>query len=390
MQYSGVPTDAAAPTVEAGIVALKSRSVPVAEAVEMSLRALEWLQAQGCQQFLFKYCSTFDSTPEGNIGPVAEALADALQAEQVIVCPVYPSLGRTMHQGHLFVGDKLLSESGMQNHPLSPMTDPDIRRWLDLQTSAQIGHVPSVAVAAGRVAIRTALNNCQQRGERLIVTDAVIDNDLIEIGAAASDLPLLTGGSGIALGLPQNFRDKGLIGNTTPNWQGVGGPAAVLSGSCSVATRAQVALHRKSHPTFELTTEAVMAGQITAQNVVDWYNVQNDPCPLIYSSADPETVAAAQEKWGRDALADGIEVLFGNIARALVDNGVTRLVLAGGETSGAVIDALNAQALEIGPEIDPGVPAIRVQGRDLALALKSGNFGAEDFFERAAKFLDKT
>lgn len=390
MQYSGVPTDAAAPTVEAGIVALKSRSVPVAEAVEMSLRALEWLQAQGCQQFLFKYCSTFDSTPDGNIGPVAEALADALQAERVIVCPVYPSLGRTLHQGHLFVGDKLLSESGMQNHPLNPMTDPDIRRWLGLQTNGLIGHIPSVTIASGRAAIRAALDECQQRGARLIVTDAVIDNDLIEIGAAATDLPLLTGGSGIALGLPQNFRDKGLIGNTKPDWHGVEGPAVVLSGSCSVATRAQVARHRKTHATLELTADAVMTGQITARNVVDWYNSQNDPCPLVYSSADPAAVATAQNKWGRDTLAGSIEKLFGDIARTLVDRGVTRLVLAGGETSGAVIDALNAQALEIGPEIDPGVPAIRVQGRELALALKSGNFGAEDFFERAIRFLDKT
>jgi uncharacterized protein YgbK (DUF1537 family) len=214
--YSGVPSGPADAGVEAGIVALKSRSIPAGEAVRQSLAALDWLGVQGCRQFLFKYCSTFDSTPEGNIGPVAEALADALGADRVVVCPAFPSLGRTLHHGHLFVGDRLLSESGMERHPLNPMTEPDIRRWLSRQCHGAVGHVPTSVVLRGADAIRDALGRCRDAGERLVVVDAVRDADLVEIGAAVADLPLVTGGSGVALGLPDNFRRAGLIDRTPP------------------------------------------------------------------------------------------------------------------------------------------------------------------------------
>ncbi len=388
VQYVGVPESPADSQVEAGIVALKSRSVPADQAVTLSLQALDWLRAQGCTQFLFKYCSTFDSTDAGNIGPVAEALADALDASQVIVCPAFPATGRSVYQGHLFVGNRLLSESGMQNHPLTPMTDPDLRRVLDRQSKGSVGHLPFAVVAEGPQAIRVRLEAEQAKGHRLIVADAVRDEDLRMLGQAAAELPLITGGSGIALGLPENFRARGELAASAEPWQGKAGRAAALSGSCSQATRGQVAEHARAQPVLRLDADAVMTGQTSAAEVADWILAQ-DGLPLAYSSADPEEVQAAQQRHGGAAVAAAFEALFAEVARRLVAGGVTRLITAGGETSGAVVEGLALTELAIGPEIAPGVPAIRA-GETLTLALKSGNFGAPDFFARAAAVLEAT
>ena len=385
--YSGIPKGAADEAVEAGIVALKSRSIPAADAVARSLAALDWLREQGCRQYLFKYCSTFDSTADGNIGPVAEALADALDADRVVVCPAYPSLNRTVHQGHLFVGDRLLSESGMESHPLNPMTDADIRRWLARQCKGSVGHVSTGTVLRGAEVIQDALERCREAGERLVVTDTVRDADLVAIGTAAADLPLVTGGSGVALGLPDNFRRAGLIGTSPPRIDALSGPCVVLSGSCSAATRKQVEEHRRRHPALEVRPRSVMAGEMTPAIALDWTRYHREDVPVVFSSADPASVRSAQETFGRDALAARLEKFFGDLAALLVRSGVERIVSAGGETSGAVVAALGIEAMEIGPEIDPGVPALRVPGRPLALALKSGNFGGADFFERAAAAL---
>ena len=381
VQYSGVPDVAADADVEAGIVALKSRTIAASDAVAQSLAALAWLRAQGAQQFLFKYCSTFDSTPQGNIGPVADALADALGAERVIVCPAYPSLGRSIFQGHLFVGDKLLSESGMQNHPLTPMTDPDLRRCLARQSHSKVGHVPAGIVLQGRKAIREAV---ERSDARFIVVDVVRDADLIEIDEAVADFRLITGGSGIAIGLPRVFGERGAIKSTSSKWTGIGGPVAVLSGSCSVATRGQVAYHRRRHGAIEITADEAMSGAIDIDRLVAFGRSSGNDVPLIYSSADPEIVRAAQTKYGREAVAQRLEALMAEIARRLVAAGIKRIVVAGGETSGAVVEGLGIKTLEIGPEIDPGVPAMKSASPELALALKSGNFGGEDFFVRAA------
>lgn len=385
--YTRVPDVPAGEHVEAGIVALKSRNIPANEAVAQSLAALDWLEAQGCRQIVFKYCSTFDSTPAGNIGPVAEALADALNADTVVFCPASPSLGRTLYAGHLFVGDRLLSECGMENHPLTPMTDPDIRRWLSRQTPCGVGHVPEQTVRAGRAAIRRNLADQRRRANRFIVVDAVCDSDLIETAAAASDHPLVTGGSGIADGLVNNFRKKGLIGDFEMSWTGNRCKAIVLSGSCSKVTQAQVKHHRRCHPALQVEPEAVMSGTMTAKIAADWAREQSESLPLIFSSADPVLVEQTQIKPGRATIAGELESFFGQTARLLADDGFGRIIVAGGETSGAVIQALAVNSLEIGPQIDPGVPALNVPGRELALALKSGNFGEVDFFSRAAGFL---
>lgn len=388
VQYVGVPDAPAAPDVEAGIVALKSRSIPVAEAVAQSLAALDWLRAQGCAQFFFKYCSTFDSTPEGNIGPVAEALAEALNAQDVIFCPAFPATGRSIYQGHLFVGDRLLSESGMQHHPLTPMRDPDLRRWLAHQTRGTVGHVPATAVLGGVDSTRAALMGEASKGHRLIVTDAITDADLITLGHAAANHLLITGGSGIAMGLPENFRARGLLSADSGEWRGQNGPVVALSGSCSGATRAQVAAHAASQPSREITADEVISEELDADTLAAWA-LSQDGVPLIYSSAEPEAVAAAQARHGALALAEAIEALFADLARALATKGVTRLISAGGETSGAVVSGLGVKQLEIGPEIDPGVPMIRAND-SLVLALKSGNFGAADFFAKAAAMMEGT
>ncbi|MEM6677655.1 MAG: 3-oxo-tetronate kinase [Pseudomonadota bacterium] len=386
VQYSGVPSAPAAEGVEAGVVALKSRTIPVADAVAQSLAALDWLRAQGCSQIFFKICSTFDSTPEGNIGPVADALLDALDIETpAIVCPAFPATGRTVFHGHLFVGDRLLSASGMENHPLTPMTDPDIRRWLSHQTRHPVGHLPAATVWEGAEAVAAALAAEGAAGRRLVVADAIRDEDLVILGRAAGTTGLLVGGSGLGLGLPANFRAGAPA--TAPAWQGIEGPVALLSGSCSRATNGQVAHHAARHPALAVEADEVVAGRITAEEVTSFMLAHPNDLPLAYSSADPARVAAAQEAHGRETVAEAIEGLFADTARRLAAAGVTRIVTAGGETSGAVVEALDLTALEIGPEIDPGVPALRATGRPLTLALKSGNFGAVDFFEKAAAVL---
>ncbi|MBJ3776051.1 3-oxo-tetronate kinase [Acuticoccus mangrovi] len=387
VQYVGVPEAAADPGVEAGVVALKSRSIAADEAVRQSLAALDWLIAAGCRQFLFKICSTFDSTPEGNIGPVAEALIARLGTrDPVVVCPVFPATGRTLYLGHLFVGDALLSESGLENHPINPMTDPDIRRWLARQTKGAVGHVALPTVRQGAAALRAALLAERDGGRQLAVVDAIDDDDLTLIADAAEGFPLLVGGSGVALGLPVVYRRAGLIASHAGAWRGTNGKAVALSGSCSKATRGQVAEHARHGPQWKIDTDGVMDGTLTAAELVDWA-MAAEGLPLVYSSDDPEAVAAAQRRHGGARVAEALEHLFGEVAKGLAAKGARRLIVAGGETSGAVVTALGLEALEIGPKIDPGVPAVR--SGELVLALKSGNFGAPDFFEKAMKVMGR-
>jgi uncharacterized protein YgbK (DUF1537 family) len=381
-QYTAVPSGPAASDVQAGVVALKTRSIPAGDAIAQSLAALDWLLAQGCEQIYFKYCSTFDSTAKGNIGPVAEALADALDASTVIVCPAFPGTGRSIYQGHLFVNDVLLNESGMKNHPLTPMTDPDIRRVLASQSKGEVGHVDAATVMAGAAGIRARLDVLADAGTRLIVVDALQDGDLMQIGAAAKGLRLITGGSGAALGLPANF---GITPQSVSPWRGEGGKCVILSGSCSVATRGQIAHHKASYNALEITADMLFNGNMTARKAADWA-LATDGLPLIYSSADPVVVARAQDTYGRDESAYQVEQFFAEVARFCSVAGVRKILTAGGETSGAVVEGLSLAQLEIGPEIDPGVPALRA-GDTLVLALKSGNFGSVDYFEKAAGIL---
>ncbi|WP_338418348.1 3-oxo-tetronate kinase [Paracoccus tegillarcae] len=392
-QYPGVPTTPADPAIEAGVISLKSRSAQAAEAVADSLVALNWLLAQGCEQIIFKYCSTFDSTDEGNIGPVADALAAALDVAGVVVCPAFPTAGRTVYQGHLFVFDRLLSESGMQNHPLTPMTDPDLRRVLARQSAGEIGLVAWPTVAAGSVAIRDALDRIAAEGQTFAVVDAISDADLMQIGLALDGVPLLTGGSGIALGLPGNFIRAGKAKGGAGPVQPVSGPGAILAGSCSGATRGQVDQHLADHPGLAIDVPAVMEGRVTAADLVAFITANAARAPLVYSSGAPEQVTEMQRRFGREQVAASLDALFADTARELIAQGYRRIVVAGGETSGAVAQAvtqaLRVDAMRIGPEIDPGVPILSLnKDQPVLLALKSGNFGAPDFFAKALRMME--
>ncbi|RWD31020.1 MAG: four-carbon acid sugar kinase family protein [Mesorhizobium sp.] len=384
VQFLGVPSEDAEADVEAGVVSLTSRSIPPADAIRQSLAALGWLQAQGCEQFVFKYCSTFDSTPDGNIGPVAEALAKALSTKGVVVCPAFPTAGRTIYQGHLFVGNRLLNESGMQHHPLNPMTDPDIRRWLARQSAYPVGNVAWPIVQAGAAAIAEELQKACAKGETLVVVDAISDDDLVTIGLAVKDRCLLTGGSGIALGLPGNFIAAGKAAGALPTRTRIDGPEAILAGSCSGATLEQVSVHAETHPTLAVDVDAVMEGGFTENEIVRFALDNAGRAPLAYSSSTPEQVRATQQRHGGDVVARKLDALFANAARMLVQGGIRKLVVAGGETSGAVVSALDIDRLTIGEEIDPGVPLLTANApAPMALALKSGNFGSRDFFAKA-------
>jgi 3-dehydrotetronate 4-kinase len=383
----GVPRpDLDLPEADAIVVALKSRSIPAHEAVELSLAALEWLKNAGVRQFYFKYCSTFDSTPAGNIGPVADAVLEALHEPFTIACPAFPTNARTIYHGHLFVGGELLSESGMRDHPINPMTDSSLVRVLQQQTEGRVALIPFSTVDRGAEAIAAAASALQAQGYRYAIVDALTDRNLRDIGAACASMRLLTGGSGLALGLPTNYRHAGLLKrHAADNVPRVAGPAVVLAGSCSTATQRQVARVKKGWDAFELDPLAIAAAADGAAEAYAWAASRTGDKPiLIYSTADAQHVAAAQSQLGRDRASEAVERTFAALAKRLVDGGVRRMIVAGGETSGAVVSALGIEGLRIGPEIDPGVPwTVTLSDEPIALALKSGNFGADDFFERA-------
>ena len=383
------------PDADAVVVALKTRTVQAAEAVDKSLTALAWLQRAGVLQILFKYCSTFDSTDAGNIGPVAEALMGALGADFTLYCPAFPEAGRTIYQGYLFVGTLLLSESGMRDHPLTPMRDPSLVRVLQRQSRGRVGLVPAAIVGRGAAAIGDAFARLRGEGFAHAIVDAIADRDLEAIGEAAADFELITGGSGIALGLPENFRRRGLLGEGrgADELPAIGGAAAVLSGSCSTATLAQVAYMEKRAPAFTIDPIAAAEGAAIARQALTWATPLLGRRPILISaSAAADRVAMVQQRLGRERAGAMVEAIMAQIAQGLVDRGVRRLVVAGGETAGAVVQALGVTGLRIGRQIDPGVPWTVSLPADagepaLALALKSGNFGAPDFFLRAFSVL---
>lgn len=387
VQTIGVPPEPVR-EVDAVVVALKSRTIPAAEAVAQSLQALEWLRGQGCRQVYFKVCSTFDSTPQGNIGPVAEALLEALGANFCCVTPAFPENGRTVYKGHLFVGDVLLAESGMRHHPLTPMTDSNLVRVLQAQCQGRVGLVEHRTVRGGAAPIHARIRELQDQGLRFAIVDAVDDEDLMHLGRAIADHPLVVAGSGVAIGLPQNH-------GLSPSVEAAAlppahGARAVVSGSCSVATNAQVRDFRgRGLPAFELDPLRLAAGQDLVTEALAWARPRLGPDPvLVYSSAAPEAVQAVQEKLGVALAGALVEKALAAIARGLVENGVGELVVAGGETSGATVQALGVRQMRIGPQIDPGVPWCHAEAsacgnRPIHLALKSGNFGSTDFFTRA-------
>jgi uncharacterized protein YgbK (DUF1537 family) len=386
VQVIGVP-DGELPEADAVVIALKSRTIPAGDAVAQSLAAAEALLAAGAKQLLFKYCSTFDSTDEGNIGPVADALLKRLGAGFALACPAFPANGRSIYQGHLFAGAHLLNESGMENHPLTPMRDPNLVRVLGRQTEGSVGLVPFAVVERGAGAIRDAMTRLAEGGRRYAIVDAVTDAHLVAIGEAAAKHALVTGGSGIAMGLPANFRAAGLLPErpdaaSLPTPQGL---CAVVAGSCSRATLGQIGFARDHVPVLELDALALPDAAALAAQALEWVQgkLSADRPVVVAASAPPEKVAALQAKLGRDAAGVLVEDALAAVAAGLVARGVGRLVVAGGETSGAVVSRLGVRQLRIGQEIDPGVPWTHAAPTGIHMALKSGNFGGRDFFLKA-------
>ncbi len=392
VQVSGVPEghvdlDGA----DAVVVALKSRTIPASLAVEQSLHALDFLMSVGVEQVFFKYCSTFDSTDQGNIGPVMEALQEKLKCDVTIACPAFPEAGRSLFQGHLFVNGQLLSESSLRDHPLTPMRDPDLVRVLQRQSLGSVGLIPWEIVRTGHSAIAQAIDDARKNGNSLLIVDAIVDDDLRAIGQAVSGHKLISGGSGVAIGLPDNFRRAGKLRAYDPvaGFDYPAGPGAILAGSCSAATRGQIRTAIETgFPALQLDPFKLAKGSAEVQRACDWLFEtlgQSQLPPLVYSTASPDEVREFQIEYGRDRAGEIVEEAQKTLARHLFGLGVRRFIVAGGETSGAVVEALGVPMLEIGPEIAPGVPWTRSIGGDetVSLALKSGNFGDADFFAKA-------
>ncbi|WP_447779608.1 3-oxo-tetronate kinase [Variovorax boronicumulans] len=388
VQTIGVPAGPLDADVDAVVVALKSRTIAPAEAIAQSLEALRWLQAQGAQQIYFKYCSTFDSTAQGNIGPVTEALMDALGCDFTIATPAFPDNKRTVFKGYLFAGDVLLNESGMQNHPLTPMTDPNLVRVLQAQCTRKVGLIDHAVVARGADAVDARIAQLKAEGVRIAIVDAVSNDDLLRMGPALAKLPLLTAGSGVAIGLPANF---GLAPSSQASaLPKAGGKTAVVSGSCSLATNRQVLdFIQRGGAAMAIDPLRIAAGVDVAAEALAWAAPLIDKgSVLVYSTAEAGAVKSVQGRLGVEEAGAMVERTIAAIARGLVERGVHQLVVAGGETSGACVQALGIAQMQIGPQIDPGVPWCHARSdaapeAGLHITLKSGNFGSDDFFTKA-------
>ncbi len=389
VQTIGVPVLPLTADVDAVVVALKSRTVAPQEAIDQSLAALVWLQAQGASQIYFKYCSTFDSTAQGNIGPVTDALMDALGTDFTIATPAFPDNKRTVFKGYLFAGDTLLNESGMQNHPLTPMTDANLVRVLQAQTQRVVGLIDYSAVARGAAAVTERINELKSKGVGIAIVDAISNDDLMRLGPALKGMPLVTAGSGVAIGLPQNFGiAPSLEASVLPEATGL---QAVVSGSCSLATNAQVlAFIESGLPALAIDPLRMASGIDVAAEALAWAAplLQNSPV-LVYSTAESASIKAVQKQLGVEEAGALVERTLAAIAKGLVALGVRQLIVAGGETSGACVQALSITQMQIGPQIAPGVPWCHAfsEGVAIHITLKSGNFGGNDFFSDAFKML---
>ena len=382
----GVPVSASSPNdVDAVVVALKSRTIAPQDAVAQSLAALSWLQLKGASQIYFKYCSTFDSTAQGNIGPVTDALMDALGTRFTIATPAFPDNKRTVFKGYLFTGDTLLNESGMQNHPLTPMLDANLVRVLQAQTRRSVGLIDYSVVANGSVAIAQRVEELKAAGVGIAIVDAISNDDLMRLGPALKGMALVTAGSGVAIGLPQNFgiaptADAGMLPIA-------GGLQAVVSGSCSLATNAQVlSFINTGLPAMAIDPLQIASGMEVVSQALAWAAPLLKAGPvLVYSTADSAAIQTVQSQLGVEKAGALVEHTLAAIAKGLVALGVRQLIVAGGETSGACVQALGITQMQIGPQIAPGVPWCHANG--IHISLKSGNFGGNDFFTDAFKML---
>ncbi len=386
-QFIGVPDrDFSSP--DAAVISLKSRSSPVEEAVRDALQALEWLQGQGCGQFFFKYCSTFDSTAKGNIGPVTDALMQALGEAVTVVAPALPVNGRTVYCGYLFVNGVPLNESGMRDHPVTPMRDANLMRLMEAQATGRAANIPASRMDEGAAAVKESLDALRSRGIRYAVPDALHDAHLAALAEAVADMPLVTGGSGLGGALARRIvaqkgggRRNSVEAGTPP-----GGRTVVLSGSASVMTNAQVARYRQTAASLRLDVrQCVENPTACAARAAAWVlSLSPAACaPMVYATTGPEELASIQRTFGAEVSGRAVERVFAELALLLKGKGFDHFIVAGGETSGSVVKALGIKAFHIGPQIAPGVPWVRAVDQPISLALKSGNFGDETFFRAA-------
>ncbi|HDX8380017.1 TPA: four-carbon acid sugar kinase family protein [Aeromonas salmonicida] len=386
LQFSGIPAKADLTGVDAVVISLKSRSCPADEAVHDSLAALDWLKARGCPRIYQKYCSTFDCTATGNIGPVTDALLAALESQFTLICPALPVNGRTVYQGNLFVGAQPLAESGMRHHPITPMTDSNLLRLMETQARGRAGLVPFSTIAQGPAAIADAFEQLAHDDVRYAVVDTLTEQHLLDIAAAAIDMPLVTGGSGLAIGLAR-LLGKGNLAAAREAGRPLGTRAVVLSGSCSEMTNRQVARYQAIAPALALDVAACLTRTDYPAELVRWVSSQPvTPAPMLHATTSPGELAAIQARHGRDEASEAVEQCFAQVAVLLREAGVESFIIAGGETSSRITQALGIAAFHIGPQIAPGVPWVRATDAPLSLALKSGNFGDETFFSRAQEF----
>ena len=391
--YAGIPTllpsEIKKELTDAAVIALKTRTIPIEEAISESLKALSWLKDCGCEQFIFKYCSTFDSTKKGNIGPVTDAIMKELNTDFTIACPSFPDAGRTVYFGHMFVNGKPLNESGMENHPLTPMTDHNLVRWLNYQTRNNVGLIDFQTISKGANSIKERIQTLKTDGYKYAIVDTIKNDDFDIICNGVKDLPFLTGGSGIALGLPKIYKDRGLLSASNFEIPKNNSNAIILSGSCSVATINQINIYKEKNPSLYVSPDEVINNEDLVEKVFSWIKDNETLSPLVYSSSDTKTVTEKQKQYGQEILANKIENFFELLSKKLVKDNFGTFISAGGETSGAVIKGLGVQELKIGEEISHGVPALWSPHSDgnkpISVTLKSGNFGQTDFFERALK-----
>ncbi len=391
--YAGIPTllpsEIKKELTDAVVIALKTRTIPIQEAISESLKALAWLKDCGCEQFIFKYCSTFDSTKKGNIGPVTDAIMKELNTDFTIACPSFPDAGRTVYFGHMFVNGKPLNESGMENHPLTPMTDHNLVRWLNYQTRNNVGLIDFETISIGANSIKERIETLKTDGYKYAIVDTIKNDDFDIICNGVKDLPFLTGGSGIALGLPKIYKDRGLLSARNFKIPKNDSNAIILSGSCSVATINQINIYKENNPSLYVSPDEVINNEDLVEKVFSWIKVNETLSPLIYSTSDTKTVTEKQKQYGQEILANKIENFFELLSKKLVKDNFGTFISAGGETSGAVIKGLGVEELKIGEEISHGVPALWSPhsngNKPISITLKSGNFGQTDFFERALK-----
>ncbi|MDP5254124.1 MULTISPECIES: 3-oxo-tetronate kinase [unclassified Vibrio] len=389
VQVNGIPVDKLDIEAEAVVVSLKSRSCAVELAVADSLKALAWLQAQGCQQFYFKYCSTFDSTDKGNIGPVTDALMAELEQSFTVVCPALPINGRTVYNGHLFVFDQPLNESGMRHHPVTPMLDSSVLRLMEQQSQGKSGLVNHQIIDQGEQAVQARLAQLESTGARYAVLDSIHMAHLDTLGLAVQSMPLVTGGSGLAAGLAKAWGAKQEAAQpATVAGQPTNQPTVILSGSCSDMTNRQVSYYQSLAPHFALEVSQCFDNPTYAHQVADWVleHQSGQYAPMVYATADPQSLQRIQERYGAQASSEAVEGFFSQLAHQLKEQGIVNFIVAGGETSGTVTQSLNVSGFHIGPQIAPGVPWVKAVDGGLSLALKSGNFGDEYFFKTAQDF----